>query len=93
MEESSGSNKDTIIIIDALGYRGSDDEQEKAGIKDVIKKKDEGFIIHSKNQELLYGVIKTLLDSRDRHIDLIVYFQSMGRSYQETNDMINQYFF
>ena len=88
------SDKSTIIIVDALSYRGSNEEIERLGIEDAIKKrKDEGFAFSSKHQELLYGVIKTLLDLRDKNIDLIVYSQSMGRSYHDINKTINQYFF
>ena len=94
MEGSSESNKSTIIIVDALSYRGSKEEQEIAGIKDVIKKgKDEGHVFNTKSEEFLYGVIKTLLNSRVQDIHLIVYYQNMWRLYQETNDIVNKYFF
>ena len=85
----------TAIILDVLSYRGSDDEQERIGVKDIIisKAKDEkDFSGLSKYQKLMYGIIRALLEMKDENSDLILYCQNEGKSYYDISNLIENYF-
>ena len=82
-----------VVIVDVSGYRGSDEEQILLGIKDIItKEKEKGIKIQSKHQELLFGVIKALLNSSKGFMDLILYFQSEWRGYIDIQSLVEMYF-
>ena len=81
------------FVIDMNSIRGSDDEQIRIGIRNlIIKDKEEGLMVQSKQQEITYGIIKTILSSSEGLIDLILYFQTENRGYNDMQNLINSYF-
>ena len=87
-------HKSSVIIIDTNSYRGSDEELKQTGVVDFIenKKKNGDFVVKSKQQELLYGIVESLFNSSDGNTDLILYIQSEGRICKDTSTMVDQYF-
>ena len=57
-----------------------------------INKKNGDFIVKSKQQELLYGIVESLFDSSDGNTDLILYIQSEGKICEDASKMVDQYF-
>ena len=81
------------FVIDMNSIRGSDDEQIRIGIRNlIIKDKEDGLMVQSKQQEITYGIIKTILSSSEGLIDLILYFQTENRGYNDMQNLINSYF-
>ena len=91
-EKMSSYGKTTIIIIDALSYRGSDDEQVKAGVREIIIRNKDKLAIQSKHQELIYGIVIKLLELKDSSIEIILYLQSHSRSYYDVVNLVNDKF-
>ena len=86
--------KSTVIILDTNSYRGSDEELKQTGVMDFVqnKKKNGEFVVKSKQQELLYGIVEALFDSSDGNTDLILYIQSEGKICEDASKMVDQYF-
>ena len=86
------NNKSTVIILDTNSYRGSDEELKQTGVMDIVNTKKKIFIVKSKQQELLYGIVEALFESSDGNTDLILYIQSEGRICKDASTMVEQYF-
>ena len=63
-------DKKIFIIIDELSFRGSNEEEEKIGVFDIInnEKKNNGLNVTSKHQQLTFGIIKALLNIKMANI-------------------------
>lgn len=84
-----------VLILDIFWYRGSDHEIEKTGVKDVIKKsKEEKLLVNicSKQQEFIFGIVKMLLNSSSKDIDIVIYIQQESKSYNECKKLVDEHF-
>ena len=75
----------TIIIIDTASIRGSVDEQRILGVEETIIKNKSDFILTSKQQETLYGIVKDLLDLSLENMDIILYTQTQWTTFNNVN--------
>ena len=78
----------TIIIIDIDSIRGSEDEQRILGVKETISKNKADIRLISKQQETLYGIVKDLLGLSLENMDIILYMQSQGKSFNIVNRLL-----
>ena len=84
----------TVVILDVLSYRGSEDEEVRIGVRNIVNKarNEKALSALSKHQLLMYGVIKALLEMKNENLDLILYCQNEGRSYNDISILIKDYF-
>ena len=69
-----------IYIIDVQSYHWSYDEQERTNTKEIIRlEKERNGLIMSKSQELMFGILHTIINSNRNNMDLILYLQVNNR--------------